>query len=102
MTLEEFKGALEPKVNGTLNLSNALSESDIDFFIMISSVIAVLGNKAQANYAAGNSFQDGLAHSKNGSKTHYFSLNLGLIEGGTTVIGTQNLIRQGLTSTYSI
>lgn len=95
MTLEEFKGALEPKVNGTLNLSNAVSELELDFFIMLSSVVAVLGNKAQANYAAGNTFQDALAHSNSASKTHYFSLNLGLVEGGSDAVGTQNLIRQG-------
>lgn len=99
MTAEEFKTALEPKVNGTLNLSNALSIIDLDFFLMVSSVVAILGNKAQANYAAGNTFQDAFAKSKAGSKTHYFSLNLGLMDGGSNVVAQQNLVRQGLEAT---
>lgn len=102
--MEEFKIALEPKVNGTLNLSNALEVIDLDFFIMISSVVAILGNKAQSNYAAGNTFQDAFAKSKAGSKTHYFALNLGSIDGGSNAVAQQNLVRQGLliTSRHSV
>jgi KR domain len=34
----------------------------MDFFIMLSSVSSIIGNVGQANYAAGNTFEDALAH----------------------------------------
>ncbi|KAK6214430.1 gamma tubulin complex Spc97/GCP2 subunit Alp4 [Pestalotiopsis sp. IQ-011] len=37
---------------------------DMEFFIMLSSVAGVVGHMSQANYAAGNTFQDALARSR--------------------------------------
>ncbi|KAK9774993.1 hypothetical protein SCAR479_08267 [Seiridium cardinale] len=60
MTYEQWHGAFHPKVTGTWNLHSLLPK-DLDFFILLSSVVAVIGNVAQANYAAGNSWMDALA-----------------------------------------
>ncbi|KAM7200798.1 hypothetical protein V8F33_003729 [Rhypophila sp. PSN 637] len=35
---------------------------DLDFFVMLSSTSGIIGNPGQANYAAGNTFEDALAH----------------------------------------
>ncbi|KAF2972303.1 hypothetical protein GQX73_g1322 [Xylaria multiplex] len=61
MTLEQYDQALKPKMQAAIALHKALGEMDLDFFIMTSSVSAVLGNPGQANYSAGNSFLDFLA-----------------------------------------
>ncbi|KAJ4863148.1 KR domain-containing protein [Trichoderma breve] len=61
MTYEEFQLAIRPKIQGSWNLHELLPR-DMDHFIMLSSATGVLGNRAQANYAAGNTFQDALAH----------------------------------------
>lgn len=61
MTYEEFQLAIRPKIQGSWNLHELLPK-DLDHFIMLSSATGVLGNRAQANYAAGNTFQDALAH----------------------------------------
>ena len=60
MTHEAFQTAVKPKVQGSWNLHELLPE-DMDFFILESSGTGVLGNRSQANYAAGNTYQDFLA-----------------------------------------
>ena len=64
MTLTKYYQALDPKIRGSLNLHNLFQESpdQLDFFVMLSSLSGILGNPSQSNYAAGNTFQDGLAH----------------------------------------
>ena len=59
-----FERVLAPKVDGTLNLSEALDahgQSDLEFFALFSSVAALLGTPAQGNYCAGNAFMDSFA-----------------------------------------
>ncbi|KAK2038839.1 KR domain-containing protein [Colletotrichum somersetense] len=60
MTHEEWTAAVTPKVRGTWNLHNACrdAELDLDFFLLFSSISAVVGQRGQANYAAANTFLD--------------------------------------------
>ncbi|KAI1759105.1 ketoacyl-synt-domain-containing protein [Hypoxylon sp. FL1150] len=61
MTYEDWQLATRPKTMGSLNLYQVFG-SDLDFLIFLSSSAGVIGNRGQANYAAGNAFQDALAH----------------------------------------
>jgi hypothetical protein len=65
MTLEKFKAALAPKVDGAQALHHALKDHDLDFFVMTSSISATVGQPGQSNYAAANSFLDNLAWQRN-------------------------------------
>ncbi|KAI0543496.1 putative polyketide synthase [Xylaria curta] len=59
-----FEAWIEPiasKVVGTWNLHEAVPQG-MDFFIMLSSVASTCGTRGQANYAAGNAFQNAVAH----------------------------------------
>lgn len=60
MAHEQWEECLGPKVQGTWNLHQHLP-ADMDFFVMLSSVAGLVGNRGQSNYAAGNNFQDALA-----------------------------------------
>lgn len=60
MDHDQWEGCLAPKVQGTWNLHKHLP-TDMDFFVMLSSVAGLVGNRGQSNYAAGNTFQDALA-----------------------------------------
>lgn len=60
MTYEEWSVATRPKMLGSWNLHNLLPQ-EMDFFVFLSSASGVIGNRGQANYAAGNCFQDALA-----------------------------------------
>jgi hypothetical protein len=57
MSISDWKTAVEPKVQGTWNLHNALPP-DIDFFVLFSSITGIVGQSGQANYAAANTFLD--------------------------------------------
>ncbi|KAI2041594.1 hypothetical protein LOZ39_001456 [Ophidiomyces ophidiicola] len=61
LTYEKYITSVNPKMNGAISLHKALAETPLDFFVMTSSISAVLGNPGQANYCAGNSFLDSLA-----------------------------------------
>ncbi|KUL87368.1 hypothetical protein ZTR_04649 [Talaromyces verruculosus] len=78
MTYQQWLGAVNPKVKGTWNLHKALP-STLDFFVMLSSAVALGGNVGQSNYSAACAFQDALAHyrTSHGLATH--SINVGAI-----------------------
>ncbi|KAI0972370.1 hypothetical protein F4678DRAFT_478807 [Xylaria arbuscula] len=61
MNYGSYMAAINPKVRGALSLHKALGNAQLDFFVMTSSVSAVLGNIGQSNYSAANSFLDALA-----------------------------------------
>jgi hypothetical protein len=51
----------------------------MDFFVMLSSVAGIFGNRGQANYAAGNTFQDSLAAYRTARGMNTYSLDLGSV-----------------------
>jgi acyl transferase domain-containing protein/NADPH:quinone reductase-like Zn-dependent oxidoreductase/SAM-dependent methyltransferase len=61
MTAERFRTAWAPKVLGAWNLHRQTLQDPVDFFVLFSSMVGVLGLPGQANYAAGNCFLDALA-----------------------------------------
>jgi NADPH:quinone reductase-like Zn-dependent oxidoreductase/SAM-dependent methyltransferase len=50
------------KVAGTCHLADATAGTSLDFFVLFSSIAAVLGSPGQANHAAANAFLDAYAH----------------------------------------
>ncbi|CAF9933673.1 MAG: hypothetical protein HETSPECPRED_008738 [Heterodermia speciosa] len=99
MSFAQWRDALNPKVQGTLNLYNVLGGS-LDFFIMLSSATGLMGSFGQCNYAAGSTFQDAFARSM-ASKGHPVqSLDLVGVAGAGYVAehsdSVEFLERQGL------
>ncbi|KAI0835530.1 ketoacyl-synt-domain-containing protein [Hypoxylon sp. FL0890] len=83
MTYEEWRSATRPKTFGSWNLHRVFG-TDLDFFVFLSSSAGVIGNRGQANYAAGNAFQDALArhiNTESSGTTHAVSVDLGPILG---------------------
>ncbi|WP_186002078.1 type I polyketide synthase [Corallococcus sp. Z5C101001] len=58
---ERIERVLRPKVAGALHLDQQTREDPLDFFVMFSSIAALLGGVGQANYSAANAFLDALA-----------------------------------------
>ena len=80
MSHSDWKQVIEPKVQGSWNLHQALP-SGMDFFILLSSVCGIFGNGGQSNYAAGNTFQDALAKWRVERGEKAVALDLGIILG---------------------
>lgn len=101
MTAEDWKLPLRTKMHGTRNLDEAFASSSLDFFIMLSSMSGVMGTRGQANYAAGNTYQDAFAQCRADLQTAYIAIDLGLLEDGSVYhdkagqVKLQSLLRQG-------
>ena len=77
MDYERFMQAYAPKTLGTWNLHTLTADQPLDFFILFSSVAAVLGTPGQVNYAAGNAFLDALARLRRAQGLPALSINWG-------------------------
>ncbi len=77
MTLDRLDRPMAPKVAGAWNLHALTGELPLDFFVMFSSVAAVLGSPGQANYAAGNAFLDALCSYRHSLGLPAVSINWG-------------------------
>ncbi len=59
---ERFEKVLAPKVHGAWLLHRLTQDEPLDFFVLYSSMVSMLGSRGQANHAMANAFLDGLAH----------------------------------------
>ena len=80
MEYESWAATTRPKIQGTWNL-HKLMPKDLDFFVMLASISGIVGNGSQSNYAAGNTFQDGLAHWRRAQGLPACSLDLTMMSG---------------------
>lgn len=73
----QWSAAISPKVQGSWNLHEVLP--NLDFFVMFSSVSGIVGQRGQANYAAGNTYIDMLARHRVANGQKAVSIDLGAI-----------------------
>ena len=80
MSYGDWVAATGPKIQGSWNMHELLPQ-DLDFFVMLSSTSGIIGNPGQANYAAGNTFQNGLAHYRHRKGLKATSIDLSAVAG---------------------
>ncbi|MGW3206159.1 SDR family NAD(P)-dependent oxidoreductase [Streptomyces sp. NPDC001135] len=61
-TAGRLRSVMAPKMRGAWNLHLLTRDKELDFFVLYSSVAALMGSRGQSGYAAGNAFLDALAH----------------------------------------
>lgn len=92
MSFADWQTAIRPKVQGSWNLHETLPV-DLDFFVMLSSVAGIFGNRGQSNYAAGNTFQDALAAFRTVRGMKASTINLGSVSSVGWVAENRNSMR---------
>ncbi|KAK5652872.1 hypothetical protein OQA88_9538 [Cercophora sp. LCS_1] len=81
MSLEDYKAALNPKLDGSWNLHRYFGKAGaLDFYIMLSSLIGVFGLASQSNYSAGGAYQDSLAQHRVSQGLPGVSIDLGVVK----------------------
>ena len=102
LTPERVDAVLRAKVDAAWNLHELTRDANVSAFVMFSSMAGLVGSSGQANYAAANSFLDGLAVQRRAHGLPAISLGWGLWEqasdmtGGLDAAGRARLGRSGV------
>ena len=88
---ERFSSVFEPKVYGSWLLHEHTKSLELDFFILQSSLLSLLGSAGQANYTASNTFLDALAAHRRTAGLPAMAINWSAWSGGglATVSGAR-------------
>ena len=89
LTPERVDAVLRAKVDGAWNLHELTQDLDLSAFVMFSSMAGIVGTPGQGNYAAANSFLDGLAAHRRAHGLAGLSVAWGLWEQASAM--TQHL-----------
>ncbi|KAF7551441.1 hypothetical protein G7Z17_g5025 [Cylindrodendrum hubeiense] len=81
MTYDDWSTAQDPKVQGTWNLHNALLGTNLDFFLLLSSLVGLAGHPGQANYSSANSFLDSFVQYRHNLGLPCSVIDIGCMEG---------------------
>jgi mycoketide-CoA synthase len=107
LTPERVDAVLRAKVDAVWNLHELTRDMPISAFVMFSSMAGLVGSSGQANYAAANSFLDGLAVHRRAHGLPAISLGWGLwdqasnMTGGLDTVDFARFARDGIVAMSS-
>ncbi|KXS98395.1 hypothetical protein AC578_4687 [Pseudocercospora eumusae] len=81
MTVDVWEQVVRPKVQGAKNLHEHTLGMDLDFFVLTSTILSVVGAATQSNYAAANAYLDHLARHRHHRGLQACSLSIGMVVG---------------------
>ncbi|KAI3336268.1 putative hybrid NRPS/PKS enzyme [Xylariaceae sp. AK1471] len=96
LSADKMQQIIGPKIDGAINLENAFSEYDLDFFVMFSSVSMVCGNAGQSLYSAGCGYLNGLARKRRRCGLAGSTFDIGRVAGLGYVESADQVVRDQL------
>jgi polyketide synthase 12 len=87
LTPDRVDVVLRAKVDAAWNLHELTRDLDVSAFVMFSSMAGLVGSSGQGNYAAANSFLDGLAAHRRAQRLPAISLGWGLWDQASAMTG---------------
>lgn len=93
MDIEALKKILLPKVWGTWALDKATENDHLDFFVLFSSALTLVGDIGRSDYVAANSYLDAFASSRNLNKGRTLTINW--VEWGETGMSYRHGLKLG-------
>ena len=103
LDVQRMKNVMEPKVQGTWNLHELTANLNLDFFVLYSSAVSVLGSPGQGNYAAASAYLDAMASYRNHLGLPCLSINWGpWAEVGLAAEATEKLEEQNLSTQHLV
>lgn len=91
MTVDEFEGAVKPKVDGTRLVLKYFDTPELDYILLLSSAAGILGPRGASNYAAANAYMDMLSYTYRPKRAHLLVLNLGPVKEAGIVARNRRL-----------
>jgi hypothetical protein len=81
MDIDQLKDTLAPKVDGSENLDAVFRDTNtkLDFFILLSSAAAIVGNAGQANYNCANLYMEALVEQRRGRGAAASIIHIGYV-----------------------
>ncbi|ETW22459.1 inactive phenolphthiocerol synthesis polyketide synthase type I Pks1 [Mycobacterium gastri 'Wayne'] len=107
LTPQRLETVMRAKVDAAWNLHELTCDLDVSAFVMFSSMAGLVGSSGQANYAAANSFLDGLAVHRRAHGLPAISLGWGLwnqasaMTGGLASVDFKRFARDGIVAMSS-
>ncbi|KAL5084329.1 hypothetical protein Trisim1_012129 [Trichoderma cf. simile WF8] len=91
---DDWFTAAGPKVDGAINLHQALEHCDLDFFTLFSSISYVVGQVGQANYSAANAYLTAFTQFRHQQGLPAGVVNVGVVDDIGYVVETPALLEQ--------
>ncbi|KAH6650452.1 hypothetical protein F5144DRAFT_45973 [Chaetomium tenue] len=81
VTVEKMDKVLRPKVDGAIHLDEIFYDAPLDWFVYLSSVVVITGNKGQGIYAAANMFLNSMTMQRRKRGVPAAAVNIGAVLG---------------------
>ncbi|KAL6872001.1 putative polyketide synthase [Trichoderma novae-zelandiae] len=91
---DDWFAAARPKVDGAINLHQALEHCELDFFTLFSSISYVVGQVGQANYSAANAYLAAFTQFRHQQGLPAGVVNVGVVDDIGYVVEDQALLEQ--------
>lgn len=80
ISFADWEAVVKPRVQGAWNIHHCLADSQLEFFLMLSSGTGITGNRGQSAYCATNTFLDAFASYRKGLGLPACAIDIGIVE----------------------